>query len=312
MMSTDTFGTAVAPDLARSPSSSGSLSAKSDLAKIIEFPQLFEENNESSSKTQRHFYFDSASIPQISNFILKRNFNLLSNQLFINSHSNGGQNSMVQRETLKAGNSVTSSPYHQSSSTIEDVQNVRNMILAHFNALPGVGITDKITSSICSSAATDSSIMTDEFEVVFTSGATGALSLIASSIVIPAVTLATYVVQICSQLTSFLQTSSSSNTSSAQVWFLDVNHTSVIGMTPLLQARFPHSKFRFLSFDETEHFLSTSSAAPAPFLFCFPAQCNFSGARYPVDKWTSAFQQRGSLVLVDAASYCSTATLDVR
>ena len=310
MISNDTFNVTSSTTSKTSSSSTSKTSSSSstlEYSKIIQFPQLYE-----NSKNQKHFYFDSASIPQISKLTLTRNSNLLLNHLFINSHSNGGVQTVDEEE-------VEACHHHQSSSTIEHIQNVRNMIMAHFNAIPTTGLlmndNDMIKSSICSSDASyrrnDSS---DEFEVVFTSGATGALNLIASSIMIPAVTLATQVVQICTQLfTSFLYTtSSSSNTSSAQVWFLDVNHTSVIGMTPLLQTRFPHSTCRFLSFDEIEQFLSTTSATPAPFLFCFPAQCNFSGARYPVEKWTKAFQKRGSLVLVDAASYCSTATLDVR
>lgn len=45
-------------------------------------------------------------------------------------------------------------------------------------------------------------------------------------------------------------------------------------------------------------------------LFAYPAQSNFSGVRHPLD-WVSLAQQRGYDVLLDAAAYLPTASLDL-
>jgi molybdenum cofactor sulfurtransferase len=197
---------------------------------------------------------------------------------------------------------LTDLPLNPSSTPHLEIDHVRMRILSHFNAIPKCKDDNSTTNS-----------RSDErYQVVFTSGATAALNLIASNIMIPDMSISSSNVEFAK--TNLDQINNPSKPSS-DIWFLDVNHTSVIGMSPLLKARFPHSKSCFLSFEEIEHFLSsspsTTTTPAAPALFCFPAQCNFSGARYPIHKWTSAFQLLGSLVLVDAASYCSTAILDV-
>lgn len=50
--------------------------------------------------------------------------------------------------------------------------------------------------------------------------------------------------------------------------------------------------------------------ATAPSLFAFPAQSNFSGVRHPLE-WVREAQQRGYLVLIDAAAYVPTALLSL-
>ena len=45
-------------------------------------------------------------------------------------------------------------------------------------------------------------------------------------------------------------------------------------------------------------------------LFAYPAQCNFSGKRFPLN-WIHAVHKKKSLVLLDAASFLSTSRLDL-
>jgi selenocysteine lyase/cysteine desulfurase len=52
-------------------------------------------------------------------------------------------------------------------------------------------------------------------------------------------------------------------------------------------------------------------APAAPSLFAFPAQSNFSGVRHPLE-WVRLAQSRGYRVLLDAASFASSARLDLR
>jgi selenocysteine lyase/cysteine desulfurase len=51
-------------------------------------------------------------------------------------------------------------------------------------------------------------------------------------------------------------------------------------------------------------------AAPAPSLFAFPAQSNFSGVRHPLE-WVRAAQERGYRVLLDAAAFVPTKALSL-
>ena len=50
--------------------------------------------------------------------------------------------------------------------------------------------------------------------------------------------------------------------------------------------------------------------APAPSLFAFPAQSNFSGVRHPL-RWVTEAQSQGYQVLLDAAAYAPTSSLSL-
>ena len=48
-----------------------------------------------------------------------------------------------------------------------------------------------------------------------------------------------------------------------------------------------------------------------PKLFCFPPECNFSGAHYPATTWTQLAHSRGWHVLWDAAKFAQCNSLDI-
>ncbi|PHH79149.1 hypothetical protein CDD80_5516 [Ophiocordyceps camponoti-rufipedis] len=56
--------------------------------------------------------------------------------------------------------------------------------------------------------------------------------------------------------------------------------------------------------------LSSLGSSKKPKLFAYPAQSNFSGVRHPLS-WVQLAQQRGYDVLLDAAAYLPTSTLDL-
>ena len=107
--------------------------------------------------------------------------------------------------------------------------------------------------------------------------------------------------------------------------FLESNHTSVVGMREIVAER----GGSIICLNENEILqqldgnpMEETMAFKDNALFAYPAQCNFSGRKYPLE-WISAVQQgmlgrneegsrRRWYVLLDAASYVTTSPLDLK
>ena len=130
----------------------------------------------------------------------------------------------------------------------------------------------------------------DDYTVIFTLNATGALKLVAESY-------------------PFAPGSRCLLTAD--------NHNSVNGVREFARARGASVEYVPLTFPELRldraAVDAALSAAPpaAASLFAFPAQSNFSGVKHPLDLVASA-QQRGWHVLLDAAALVSTSRLDLQ
>ena len=123
-----------------------------------------------------------------------------------------------------------------------------------------------------------------DFHVLFTSGATAGCKLL-----------------------SELYPWKSSTNQERTFCYASSSHNSVIGM----RKRAP----RFFSFDaDSLTSMSLPAAAEAHIatdsLMCFPAQCNFSGAKYSLEN-IALWQSKGFRVLLDAASFVGTSPLDL-
>lgn len=121
----------------------------------------------------------------------------------------------------------------------------------------------------------------DDYEVVFTANATGAIRLVAESYPFDA-------------KRSFVLTAD--------------NHNSINGIREY--ARRAGAGVRYLAMDD-ELRLADQQLPDGPGLFAFPAQSNFSGVKHPLALVTAA-QQRGFTVLLDAAAFVATSALDLR
>ncbi|EEZ98196.1 molybdenum cofactor sulfurase 1 [Tribolium castaneum] len=144
-----------------------------------------------------------------------------------------------------------------SSKLTEDaIDIVRYQLLAHFKTTP------------------------DEYSVVFTSGATASLKLVAENF---------------------------KYGPDGSLVYLQDNHTSVLGM----RAYAPHTKC--IKFTETLSQCKTAKSGNS--LFVFPAQSNFSGVKYPLS-WIKAVK-KGALgpgewyVVLDAAAFAPTEVMDL-
>ncbi|XP_012870305.1 PREDICTED: molybdenum cofactor sulfurase [Dipodomys ordii] len=174
---------------------------------------------------------------------------------------------------------VYGNPHSQnitSKLTYDTVEQVRYRILAHFHTT------------------------LDDYSVIFTSGSTAALKLVAES---------------------FPWVSCPGNSGSRFCYLTD-NHTSVVGMRKILAARgitsTPVRPEDLRLVEERDEMGSHPSCQPSH-LFCYPAQSNFSGSKYPLS-WIedikcgrmSPVNLPGKwFVLLDAASYASTSPLDL-
>ncbi|XP_011702725.1 PREDICTED: molybdenum cofactor sulfurase 3 [Wasmannia auropunctata] len=174
-----------------------------------------------------------------------------------------------------------------SSSTQDIIERTRYRILSHFNTNP------------------------DEYSVIFTSGATASLKIVAESF--------------------RFRTSENNGTAkmsphSGSFVYMQDNHTSVLGMRDVVAAR--GADVVCLGHDQAFQVLSQPSPPRDPdekrcgnSLFVYSAQCNFSGLKYPLG-WIgdaqagalSAFANEPSTrwyVLLDAAGFVSTNNLDL-
>ncbi|KRT84437.1 hypothetical protein AMK59_2598, partial [Oryctes borbonicus] len=166
-------------------------------------------------------------------------------------------------------NNLYSNPHSNSTSskiTHDCIDQVRYQILNHFNT------------------------NTDEYSVIFTNGATGALKLISESF----------------------------DYNNGHFVYLQDNHTSVLGMrsnAPNVNVLKHNEAFEIFNNDVTSILDRNAKNS----LFAYPAQCNFSGTKYPL-QWIKKTQD-GALsrlynsnkwyCLLDAAAYVSTNFLDL-
>ncbi|XP_045633836.1 molybdenum cofactor sulfurase [Ursus americanus] len=141
----------------------------------------------------------------------------------------------------------------------------------------------------------------EDYSVIFTAGSTAALKLVAEA---------------------FPWVSPGPESGGSRFCYLTDSHTSVVGMRKVAMALNvtcvpvrPEDMRRA----ETRGSGARAPDGQPPHLFCYPAQSNFSGTRYPLS-WIAEVQagRRGPVavpgrwfVLLDAASYVSTSALDL-
>lgn len=190
--------------------------------------------------------------------------------------------SLVRDYCLDISRNVYGNPHsHNPSSrlTHDTVERVRYRVLQHFNATP------------------------EEYSVIFTSGCTAALKLVAES---------------------FPWMPKSDSEAGSHFCYLTDSHTSVVGIraltTGLGVAALPVSpqevENRAKDEDQGEDVICQT-----PHLFCFPAQSNFSGRKYPLSYvkgiqarrlYPACDHQGRWFVLLDAASHVSCAPLNLQ
>jgi molybdenum cofactor sulfurtransferase len=99
-----------------------------------------------------------------------------------------------------------------------------------------------------------------------------------------------------------------------QFMVLDRCHTSVVGLAPMIatkQSRSVPDCLLVKNEAEVNEYVTNKTIKEEPGgLFAFPAQCNFSGQRYPLE-WIPKMQKKHWKVLVDTASYASTTPFDL-
>ncbi|XP_011645423.1 molybdenum cofactor sulfurase 1 [Pogonomyrmex barbatus] len=169
-----------------------------------------------------------------------------------------------------------------SSSTQDIIERMRYRILSHFNTNP------------------------DEYSVIFTSGATASLKIIAEGF--------------------RFRSDGNSETATGSFVYTQDNHTSVLGMRDVVGVRgaevicLDHNQ-AFQVFDQHSTRREPDERQSDNSLFVYSAQCNFSGFKYPLE-WIadahagalSTFANKPSTrwyVLLDAASFVSTNNLDL-
>lgn len=161
------------------------------------------------------------------------------------------------------GNPHSSNPTSQSITELDE--RARAFVLEYFNASP------------------------DEYTVVFTPNATGALRLVGESYPFAA---------------------------GGQFLLLFDNHNSVTGIREFARAK--GARLSYLPLvspelrpDEAQLFAALDDATGAtPHLFAYPAQSNFSGVQHPLE-WIAEAQARGWDVLVDGAAFVPTNGLNL-
>uniref|UniRef100_A0ABK0LNA4 Molybdenum cofactor sulfurase n=1 Tax=Rattus norvegicus TaxID=10116 RepID=A0ABK0LNA4_RAT len=141
----------------------------------------------------------------------------------------------------------------------------------------------------------------EDYSVIFTAGSTAALRLVAET---------------------FPWVSRSPENSGSHFCYLTDNHTSVVGMRTVAATMNVTStpvKPEDMWSAEGKGAGACDPDCQLPHLFCYPAQSNFSGTRYPLS-WIDEVKsgQRSPVrapgkwfVLLDAASYVSTSPLDL-
>ncbi|XP_034374571.1 molybdenum cofactor sulfurase isoform X2 [Arvicanthis niloticus] len=175
---------------------------------------------------------------------------------------------------------VYGNPHSQNNTsklTHDTVEQVRYRILRHFHSTP------------------------EDYSVIFTAGSTAALRLVAET---------------------FPWVSRAPENSGSHFCYLTDNHTSVVGMRKVAAAMdvtCTPVKPEDMRSAEGKGAAACDPDCQIPHLFCYPAQSNFSGTRYPlswIDEVKSGQRSPVSapgkwIVLLDAASYVSTSSLDL-
>lgn len=177
-------------------------------------------------------------------------------------------------------NNLSSNLYcnpHTSKSTEDLIDQVRFRILNFFN-----------TTS-------------DEYNVIFTSGATQSLKIVAE--------------------TFDFRGNATAEDEYGSFCYLQDNHTSVLGMREVVKTSSIEviTKTKFMEHLPRDHCPEQLDSQQTNSLFVYPAQCNFSGFKYPMET-ISAIQQNGIentipsnwYVCVDAASFVSTNFFDLK
>ncbi|KAJ3091180.1 hypothetical protein HK102_001417 [Quaeritorhiza haematococci] len=193
------------------------------------------------------------------------------------------------------------------------VSNIRQRILRYLNAPPG------------------------EYSVIFTANATAGLKLFAESVAWGDSTREGQNVDgaISSEGGTPQQKGhqQQNQRTPGEFWYLrDSSHTSVVGMREMVRAF--GGKVRCVSAAEADEYLGESQDGQKIHntmtggikVFAYPAQCNFSGVRYPLE-WVNEFHrippqsknegaeegggEKGWYVLLDVSSYATTTPLDL-
>ncbi|KZC08040.1 Molybdenum cofactor sulfurase 1 [Dufourea novaeangliae] len=218
---------------------------------------------------------------------LQNNFSRIKEECYLD-HAGSTLYSDTQIKNVAADlhNSLYANPHSvgtASNLTQDIIEQMRYLILNHFH-----------TSS-------------EDYTVIFTSGATASLKIVADAFLFNT------------------EMTNSTMLQTAHFVYTQDNHTSVLGMREVVTAK--GAKVTCLRHNETfEIFHSpmsplTCSEQKSNSLFVYPAQCNFSGLKYPLE-WISDVHN-GILsgitsdtstkwyVLLDAAAFVSTNDLDL-
>ncbi|XP_053119151.1 molybdenum cofactor sulfurase isoform X2 [Hemicordylus capensis] len=187
--------------------------------------------------------------------------------------------SLLKAFTDDLSENIYGNPHSQNISsklTYDTIEHVRYRILQHFNTT------------------------VEDYTVIFTSGSTAALKLVADTFPWMPKTLEDPGSRFC---------------------YLTDSHTSVVGMRAITASMnvlsVPVTPKDMLS--GANYMLDEKKGCKTPLLFCYPAQSNFSGIKYPL-VWIEQIKsgklnpinvQGKWFVLLDAASYVSTASLDL-
>ena len=167
----------------------------------------------------------------------------------------------------------------------------------HSTASPSAQNTSKIVEKMRMKILNHFDVNGDEYTVVFTSSATAALKDL-------------------SYMLNFQKDSFDRNQAISslrpEVWMLDSNHTSVVGMSSVLESRHTELIISSKTCKEIDSFLRNPFPKTRVAFFAYPAQCNFTGRRYPLGEWIKPFQSRNSLVLLDVSSFLSTTKLSLK
>ncbi|XP_060637428.2 molybdenum cofactor sulfurase isoform X1 [Anolis sagrei] len=186
--------------------------------------------------------------------------------------------SLLKAFTDDISENVYGNPHSKNISsklTYDTIEHVRYRILQHFNTT------------------------VEDYTVIFTSGSTTALKLVAET---------------------FPWIPETPEDPGSQFCYLTDSHTSVVGMRGITAAvNVPFVPVKPKEMSWTNDIVVEEKGSITPHLFCYPAQSNFSGTKYPLD-WIEKIKS-GKLspikvcgkwfVLLDAASYVSTSPLDL-
>ncbi|XP_062987312.1 molybdenum cofactor sulfurase [Elgaria multicarinata webbii] len=187
--------------------------------------------------------------------------------------------SLLKSFTDDLNENVYGNPHSQNISsklTYNTIEHVRYRILQHFNTT------------------------VEDYSVIFTSGSTAALKLLAEAF--------PWMPEILGDPGS-------------RFCYLTDSHTSVVGMrgiTATMNVSFVPVKAREM-LSRTNNMATEEKSCRTPHLFCYPAQSNFSGTKYPL-AWIEQIKsgklcpikaQGKWFVLLDAATYVSTSPLDL-